>query len=90
MQILSRDSMILCFQGLLAAHRGGFMEASHREEGPAPLLWRSSDFKDWAHLCPVEPEVGHALMRMVISGRDIPHSCEVFENASPLGGFPKD
>lgn len=60
------------------------MEASHREEGPAPLLWRSSDFKDWAHLCPVEPEVGHALMRLVISGREIPHSCEVLENTSPL------
>uniref|UniRef100_A9U2Z6 Predicted protein n=1 Tax=Physcomitrium patens TaxID=3218 RepID=A9U2Z6_PHYPA len=64
-------------KGLLAAHRGGFMESSYREEGPAPLLWRSSDFKLWAQLCPVEPEVGHALMRLVISGREIPHSCEV-------------
>lgn len=53
------------------------MESSYREEGPAPLLWRSSDFKLWAQLCPVEPEVGHALMRLVISGREIPHSCEV-------------
>ncbi|XP_024371913.1 uncharacterized protein [Physcomitrium patens] len=64
-------------KGLLAAHRGGFMESSFREEGPAPLLWRSSDFKAWAELCPVESEIGHALMRLVISGRDIPHSCEV-------------
>jgi spatacsin len=60
------------------------MESSYREEGPAPLLWRSSDFKEWAQLCPVEPEVGHALMRLVISGRDIPHSCEVFGNSRLL------
>jgi len=54
------------------------MESSQREEGPAPLLWRTSDFKQWAKLCSSEPEVGHALMRLVIGGRDIPHSCEVF------------
>ncbi|CAK9198622.1 unnamed protein product [Sphagnum troendelagicum] len=64
-------------KGLLAAHRGGYMESSQREEGPAPLLWRTSDFKQWAKLCSSEPEVGHALMRLVIGGRDIPHSCEV-------------
>lgn len=70
---------MLDLQGLLAAHRGGYMESSYKEEGPAPLLWRPSDFKQWAQLCAAEPEVGHALMRLVISGRDIPHACEVIE-----------
>ncbi|KZV20985.1 hypothetical protein F511_38482 [Dorcoceras hygrometricum] len=37
-------------KGLLAAHRGGYME-SQKEEGPAPLLWRFSDFLKWAELC---------------------------------------
>ncbi|GAA0159475.1 hypothetical protein LIER_16240 [Lithospermum erythrorhizon] len=63
-------------QGLLAAHRGGYMD-SQKEEGPAPLLWRFSDFLKWAQLCPSEPEIGHALMRLVITGQDIPHACEV-------------
>ncbi|KAG0619567.1 hypothetical protein M758_4G148600 [Ceratodon purpureus] len=76
-QVIARILAESFLKGLLAAHRGGFMESSYREEGPAPLLWRSSDFKEWAQICPVEPEVGHALMRLVISGRDIPHSCEV-------------
>ncbi|KAK9134405.1 hypothetical protein Syun_013735 [Stephania yunnanensis] len=62
--------------GLLAAHRGGYME-SQKEEGPAPLLWRISDFYKWAELCPSEPEIGHALMRLVITGQEIPHACEV-------------
>ncbi|KAF3781980.1 Spatacsin-C domain-containing protein [Nymphaea thermarum] len=48
-----------------------------KEEGPAPLLWRLSDFIKWAELCPAEPEVGHALMRLVITGHEIPHACEV-------------
>ncbi|KAL8125295.1 hypothetical protein AgCh_012832 [Apium graveolens] len=63
-------------KGLLAAHRGGYMD-SQKEEGPAPLLWRFSDFLKWANLCPSEPEIGHALMRLVITGQEIPHACEV-------------
>lgn len=68
--------VILLKQGLLAAHRGGYMD-SQREEGPAPLLWRFSDFLKWAELCPSEPEIGHALMRLIMTGQDIPHACEV-------------
>ncbi|CAM6098196.1 unnamed protein product [Calypogeia fissa] len=65
-------------KGLLAAHRGGYMQSSSpKEEGPAPLLWRPSDFIRWAQICTSEPEIGHALMRLVISGRDMPHACEV-------------
>ncbi|KAH6833706.1 spatacsin carboxy-terminus protein [Perilla frutescens var. hirtella] len=63
-------------KGLLAAHRGGYME-SQKEEGPAPLLWRISDFLKWAELCPSDSEIGHALMRLVITGQEIPHACEV-------------
>ncbi|KAL5714718.1 hypothetical protein ACHQM5_016641 [Ranunculus cassubicifolius] len=63
-------------KGLLAAHRGGYMDFQ-KEEGPAPLLWRISDFLKWAQLCPSEPEIGHALMRLVITGQEIPHACEV-------------
>nr|XP_043630154.1 uncharacterized protein LOC122601459 [Erigeron canadensis] len=63
-------------KGLLAAHRGGYIE-SQKEEGPAPLLWRFSDFLKWAELCPSESEIGHALMRLVITGQEIPHACEV-------------
>ncbi|XP_077212898.1 spatacsin carboxy-terminus protein isoform X2 [Tasmannia lanceolata] len=63
-------------KGLLAAHRGGYMD-SQKEEGPAPLLWRFSDFLKWAELCPLEPEIGHALMQLVIRGQEIPHACEV-------------
>ncbi|KAH9669492.1 Spatacsin C domain-containing protein [Citrus sinensis] len=63
-------------KGLLAAHRGGYMD-SQKEEGPAPLLWRFSDFLKWAELCPSEPEIGHALMRLVITGQEMPHACEV-------------
>ncbi|KAK9670568.1 hypothetical protein RND81_13G209900 [Saponaria officinalis] len=63
-------------KGLLAAHRGGYIE-SQKEEGPAPLLWRFSDFLKWAELCPSEQEIGHALMRLVITGQEIPHACEV-------------
>ncbi|KAB2051998.1 hypothetical protein ES319_A12G090100v1 [Gossypium barbadense] len=63
-------------KGLLAAHRGGYMD-SQKEEGPAPLLWRFSDFLKWAELCPSEPEIGHALMRLVITGQEIPLACEV-------------
>lgn len=48
------------------------------EEGPGQLLWRVSEFRQWAKLCPSEPEIGHALMRLVISGRDMPHACEVY------------
>lgn len=51
---------------------------SQKEEGPAPLLWRFSDFLKWAELCPSEPEIGHALMRLVITGQEIPHACEVW------------
>ncbi|KAH7442054.1 hypothetical protein KP509_03G068400 [Ceratopteris richardii] len=65
------------FKGLLAAHRGGFMESSLREEGPSPLLWRPSDFLKWAELCQSEPEMGHALLNISISGHEVPHSCEV-------------
>ncbi|KAK4264830.1 hypothetical protein QN277_025955 [Acacia crassicarpa] len=64
-------------KGLLAAHRGGYMDSQKEEEGPAPLLWRFSDFLKWAELCPSEPEIGHALMRLVITGQEIPHACEV-------------
>nr|CAD1822161.1 unnamed protein product [Ananas comosus var. bracteatus] len=63
-------------KGLLAAHRGGYMD-SQKEEGPAPLLWRFSDFLKWAELCPSGPEIGHALMRLVMTGQEIPHACEV-------------
>ncbi|XP_072998646.1 uncharacterized protein [Typha latifolia] len=63
-------------KGLLAAHRGGYID-SQKEEGPAPLLWRFCDFLKWAELCPSEPEIGHALMRLVMTGQDIPHACEV-------------
>lgn len=63
-------------KGLLAAHRGGYID-SQRDEGPAPLLWRFSDFLKWAELCPSEPEIGHALMRLVMTGQEIPHACEV-------------
>ncbi|XP_049390854.1 uncharacterized protein LOC125855205 [Solanum stenotomum] len=63
-------------KGLLAAHRGGYME-SQKEEGPAPLLWRFSDFLKWAELCPSEPEIGHALLRLVATCQGIPHACEV-------------
>uniref|UniRef100_A0A0D9Y480 Spatacsin C-terminal domain-containing protein n=1 Tax=Oryza glumipatula TaxID=40148 RepID=A0A0D9Y480_9ORYZ len=65
-------------KGLLAAHRGGYLD-SQKEEGPAPLLWRSSDFLKWAKLCPSEPEIGHALMRLVMTGHEVPHACEVVE-----------
>ncbi|KAK4767669.1 hypothetical protein SAY86_015419 [Trapa natans] len=64
-------------KGLLAAHRGGYIDSQQEEEGPAPLMWRSSDFLKWAELCPSEPEIGHALMRLVITGQEIPHTCEV-------------
>ncbi|KAI9108709.1 hypothetical protein K1719_020356 [Acacia pycnantha] len=64
-------------KGLLAAHRGGYMDSQKEEEGPAPLLWRFPDFLKWAELCPSEPEIGHALMRLVITGQEIPHACEV-------------
>uniref|UniRef100_A0A1J3EY96 Spatacsin C-terminal domain-containing protein n=1 Tax=Noccaea caerulescens TaxID=107243 RepID=A0A1J3EY96_NOCCA len=63
-------------KGLLAAHRGGYID-SQAEEGPAPLLWRFSDFLKWAELCPSEQEIGHSLMRLVITGQEIPHACEV-------------
>ncbi|KAK8969243.1 hypothetical protein KSP40_PGU005204 [Platanthera guangdongensis] len=63
-------------KGLLAAHRGGYID-SQKDEGPAPLLWRFSDFLKWAELCPTEPEIGHALMRLVMTGQEIPHACEV-------------
>ncbi|KAJ0988045.1 hypothetical protein J5N97_006401 [Dioscorea zingiberensis] len=63
-------------KGLLAAHRGGYMD-SQKEEGPAPLLWRFSDFLKWAELCPSEQGIGHALMRLVMTGQEIPHACEV-------------
>lgn len=75
--------IIYIVQGVLAAHRGGYMDSqkedmdSQKEEGPAPLLWRFSDFLKWAELCPSEPEIGHALMRLVITGQEIPHACEV-------------
>ncbi|XP_057541426.1 uncharacterized protein LOC130820175 isoform X2 [Amaranthus tricolor] len=63
-------------KGLLAAHRGGYIDLQ-KEEGPAPLLWRFSDFLKWADMCPSEQEIGHALMRLVITGQEIPHACEV-------------
>ncbi|WCJ29873.1 hypothetical protein M5689_011476 [Euphorbia peplus] len=63
-------------KGLLAAHRGGYMD-SQKEEGPAPLLWRFSDFLKWSEFCPSQPEIGHSLMRLVITGQEIPHACEV-------------
>ncbi|CAN8328713.1 unnamed protein product [Cochlearia groenlandica] len=63
-------------KGLLAAHRGGYMDAQ-KDEGPAPLLWRFSDFLKWAELCPSEQEIGHSLMRLVITMQEIPHACEV-------------
>lgn len=50
---------------------------SQKEEGPEPLLWRFSDFLKWAELCPSDSEIGHALMRLVITGQEIPHACEV-------------
>ena len=64
-------------KGLLAAHRGGYMESSQGEKGPAPLLWRASDFLKWAELCPSEPELGHALMRLVTTGHVMTHACKV-------------
>ncbi|KAK9949867.1 hypothetical protein M0R45_005378 [Rubus argutus] len=70
------DSFRILLKGLLAAHRGGYMD-SQKEEGPAPLLWRFSDFLKWAELCPSEQEIGHALMRLVITGQEVPHACEV-------------
>jgi len=73
-------------QGLLAAHRGGYMDAQ-RDEGPAPLLWRFSDFLKWAELCPSEPEIGHALMRLVMTGQEIPHACEVLNSVSIQQNF---
>ncbi|KAJ3701358.1 hypothetical protein LUZ61_005063 [Rhynchospora tenuis] len=63
-------------KGLLAAHRGGCLE-NQKEEGPEPLLWRSCDFLKWAVLCPSEPEIGHALMRVVMTGQEVPRACEV-------------
>ncbi|CAB4268973.1 unnamed protein product [Prunus armeniaca] len=38
---------------------------SQKEEGPAPLLWRFSDFLKWAELCPSEQEIGHSLLRLL-------------------------
>lgn len=70
-------------QGLLAAHRGGYID-SQKEEGPAPLLWRFSDFLKWAELCPSEQEIGHSLMRLVITGQEIPHACEVCDFVKSL------
>ncbi|XP_078441670.1 spatacsin carboxy-terminus protein isoform X2 [Wolffia australiana] len=63
-------------KGLLAAHRGGYMD-SQNDEGPAPLLWRFSDFFKWSKLCPSEQEIGHALTRLVMTGQEVPHACEV-------------
>lgn len=65
------------YKGLAAAYRGGYSEITQSDEGPGPLLWRVSDFKQWAQLCPSESEIGHALMRLVISSRDLLHPCEV-------------
>ncbi|RLN30060.1 uncharacterized protein C2845_PM05G27470 [Panicum miliaceum] len=70
-------------KGLLAAHRGGYLD-SQKEEGPAPLLWRSSDFLKWAKLCPSEPEIGHALMRLVMTGHEVPHASPFDSNATML------
>ena len=53
------------------------MESSQREKGPTPLLWRASDFLKWAELCPSEPKLGHALMRLVITGHVMTHACKV-------------
>ena len=64
-------------KGLLAAHRGGYMESSQREKGHAHLLWRAFDFLKWEELCPSEPELGHALMRLVITGHVMTHACKV-------------
>lgn len=50
---------------------------SQNDEGPAPLLWRFGDFLKWAELCPSEQEIGHALTRLVMTGQEIPHACEV-------------
>jgi len=60
---------------------------SQREEGPAPLLWRVADFLKWAELCPSEPEIGHALMRLVMTGQEIPHACEVLNFVSIKQSF---
>ena len=38
----------LSLKGILAAHRGGYMELLQREKGPTPFLWRASDFLKWA------------------------------------------
>ena len=53
------------------------MESSQREKIPAPLLWRASNFLKWTELCPFEPELGHALMRLVITGHVMTHACKV-------------
>eukprot|EP01018_Ginkgo_biloba_P004140 Gb_32790 [translate_table: standard] len=37
---------------------------------------RSFDIMKWVELCPSEQDLGNALMRLVVSGRDIPHACE--------------
>ena len=66
-------------KGLLAAHRGGFMESTPPEEGPSPLLWRPSDFLKWAELCKSEAQMGHALMHIVLSAHDVPNICEVHD-----------
>ncbi|KAG8383519.1 hypothetical protein BUALT_Bualt04G0021900 [Buddleja alternifolia] len=69
-QILA-ESFLKVPMGLLAANRGRYMD-SQKEKGPAPLLWRFSDFLKWAELCPSDSEIGHALMRLVITGQEIP------------------
>ena len=51
---------------------------SQNDEGPAPLLWRISDFLNWAKLCPFEQEIGHALTHLVMTGQEIPNACEVW------------
>ena len=53
------------------------MESSQREKGLAPLLWKASDFLKWTELCPSEPELGHALMRLVITSHVMTHACKV-------------
>ncbi|KAK7344614.1 hypothetical protein VNO77_14427 [Canavalia gladiata] len=63
-------------KGVLATHHGGYMN-SQKEEGPAPLLWRFSDFLKWAEPCSSKPEIGHILMPLVNIGLEIPHACEV-------------
>ena len=55
------------------------MESTPPEEGPSPLLWRPSDFLKWAELCQSEAEMGHALMQIVLSGHDVPNTCEVLD-----------